>query len=275
MEQDTHEKIGPFIAQLRKEHQMTQRELAERLHITDKAVSKWERGLSCPDISLLPSIAKILDVTTSELLDGRRGKEEAKDVEQSVDNALQYAGASVVSRVKSLRGLWSTLFSLLLVLSGGVCALCDLLLSGGFTWSLIPILSIVLAWLVLFPVIRWGGNGVIGTLAALTVCILPFLYVLDLLIPAGGLVFSIGAPIAAVSAVYLWAVFSLFRRRRERKLLAGVLALLLMLPVDVAVNVVLKEPLLDPWDLLAFAILAILAAALWLRDRARREKSHR
>ena len=48
-----------------------------------------------------------------------------------------------------------------------------------------------------------------------------------------------------------------------------------MLPVDVAVNVVLKEPLLDPWDLLAFAILAILAAALWLRDRARREKTHR
>ena len=98
MEQDTHEKIGPFIAQLRKEHQMTQRELAEQLHITDKAVSKWERGLSCPDISLLPSIAKILDVTTSELLDGRRGEEEAKDVEQSGDNALQYAGASVVSR---------------------------------------------------------------------------------------------------------------------------------------------------------------------------------
>lgn len=275
MEQDTHEKIGPFIAQLRKEHQMTQRELAERLHITDKAVSKWERGLSCPDISLLPSIAKILDVTTSELLDGRRGEEEAKDVEQSVDNALQYAGVSVVSRMRSLRGLWSTLFSLLLVLGGGVCALCDLLLSGGFTWSLIPILSIVLAWLVLFPVIRWGGGGVAAGLAALTVGIFPFLYVLNLLIPAGGLVFSIGAPIAAVSAVYLWAVFALFRRRRERKLLAGVLALLLMLPVDVAVNAVLKEPLLDPWDLLAFAILAILAAALWLRDRARREKSHR
>ena len=266
---------GQLITARRKALGLSQAELAERLHITDKAVSKWERGLSCPDISLLPAIAKILDVTTSELLDGRRGEEEAKDVEQSVDNALQYAGVSVVSRMRSLRGLWSALFSLLLVLGGGVCAVCDLVLSGGLTWSRIPILSIVLAWLVLFPILRWGGSGVIGTLAALTVCILPFLYVLDLLIPAGGFVFSIGAPIAAVSAIYLWAVFALFRRRRERKLLAGVLALLLMLPVDVAVNVVLKEPLLDPWDLLAFVILAILAAALWLRDRARREKSHR
>ena len=67
-------KIGQFIAKLRKEKQMTQRELAEQLHITDKAVSKWERGLSCPDISLLTSLAGILGVTTSELLNGKKIK---------------------------------------------------------------------------------------------------------------------------------------------------------------------------------------------------------
>ena len=65
-------KIGQFILELRKEQKITQRDLAAQLHITDKAVSKWERGLSCPDISLLTSLADILGVTTSELLNGQR-----------------------------------------------------------------------------------------------------------------------------------------------------------------------------------------------------------
>ena len=46
------EMLGRFIAQRRKERNMTQRELAEKLHVTDKAVSKWERGLSYPDVTL-------------------------------------------------------------------------------------------------------------------------------------------------------------------------------------------------------------------------------
>lgn len=49
---------------------MTQQELAEKLQITDKAVSKWERGLACPDISLLPQIAQIFGITVDDLLDG-------------------------------------------------------------------------------------------------------------------------------------------------------------------------------------------------------------
>lgn len=47
------QKIGTFIQQLRKENNLTQKELGEQLNITDKAISKWERGLSCPDISLV------------------------------------------------------------------------------------------------------------------------------------------------------------------------------------------------------------------------------
>lgn len=65
-------KFGKFIKQLRSENHMTQKQLAEKLFITDKAVSKWERGLSMPDISLLESIAQIFGVTVSELLQGER-----------------------------------------------------------------------------------------------------------------------------------------------------------------------------------------------------------
>ena len=66
------EKFGSFIARLRKEKGYTQKELAEKLSISDKAVSKWETGKSLPDISLLVPLADIMEVTVTELLEARR-----------------------------------------------------------------------------------------------------------------------------------------------------------------------------------------------------------
>ena len=62
------ESVGQLISKLRKEKGMTQQELADKLQITDKAVSKWERGLSCPDISILPQVVEILGVNVDYLL---------------------------------------------------------------------------------------------------------------------------------------------------------------------------------------------------------------
>ena len=63
-------KTGNFIAEKRKEINMSQRELAKYLHITDKAISKWERGLSFPDISLLIPLSELLNVSLYDLLTG-------------------------------------------------------------------------------------------------------------------------------------------------------------------------------------------------------------
>lgn len=60
--------LGMMIAELRKEKGMTQLELAEKMGVTDKAVSKWERDLSCPDINSLPNLAEILGVSVDELM---------------------------------------------------------------------------------------------------------------------------------------------------------------------------------------------------------------
>ena len=59
---------GRRIQQLRKSHGWTQRELAERLNVTDRAVSKWERGLNYPDMAILEPLAKALDSTVVEIL---------------------------------------------------------------------------------------------------------------------------------------------------------------------------------------------------------------
>ena len=64
--------IGTFIAVLRKANGMTQQELADKLNISNKAVSRWERNECAPDISLIPALAEIFDVTCDELLKGER-----------------------------------------------------------------------------------------------------------------------------------------------------------------------------------------------------------
>lgn len=68
---------GKFICSLRKENGLTQKELAEKLNVTDKAVSKWETGRSAPDISLLEKLSQILDVSVVEILKGERVEDES------------------------------------------------------------------------------------------------------------------------------------------------------------------------------------------------------
>ena len=60
--------MGEIISTQRKEKGMTQRELAEKLNITDTAVSKWERDIACPDINTIPKLAAALDLSVDELL---------------------------------------------------------------------------------------------------------------------------------------------------------------------------------------------------------------
>lgn len=63
--------FGTMIAALRKERGMTQLELAEQMGVTDKAVSKWERDLSFPDVSSLPRLAEIFGISVDELMQGK------------------------------------------------------------------------------------------------------------------------------------------------------------------------------------------------------------
>ena len=64
-------KIGKFISSKRREKNITQSELAEKLNITDRAISKWENGVCLPDASTMPDLCKILDITINDLFSGK------------------------------------------------------------------------------------------------------------------------------------------------------------------------------------------------------------
>ena len=86
------ERIGKFISELRKEKNMTQDQLAEKLGVTDKSISRWENGKTMPDLSMLTILSKELNVEISELLNGRRmNKEELEKLRDTINNIIEYS----------------------------------------------------------------------------------------------------------------------------------------------------------------------------------------
>ena len=100
-----NEKFGKFIQKLRKEKNMTQKQLGEKLNITDKAISKWERGLSFPDISMLNSIAETFDITVTELLNCEIGVKNEIDVEKAIQEAVEKITKSQEKKKNKLKKL--------------------------------------------------------------------------------------------------------------------------------------------------------------------------
>ena len=80
--------LGALIAQTRKEKGMTQLELAEKMGVTDKAVSKWERDLSCPDIQSLPLLAEVLGLSLEELMQGEERSRPAPKEKDALVSAI-------------------------------------------------------------------------------------------------------------------------------------------------------------------------------------------
>ena len=139
--------MAQFISELRKEKKLTQKDLAEQLGITDKAVSKWERGLSCPDISLLSKLSQVLGVTTSELLNGEKAGTSAPEVDAIVETTLQYADTTMKSVIaKNARWKYAAIVFAASLL--GVLAFmgCSWAIDSGMGWSILPVNIIAFVW---------------------------------------------------------------------------------------------------------------------------------
>ena len=109
------ERLGNFISGERRNLGLTQRDLAAALHVTDKAVSKWERGLSYPDVTLLEPLAQELDLTVEELMACRRqAVAEQKGAEETMRNLLDISRDSVR---QELRRSWKRLAAVLVLLA--------------------------------------------------------------------------------------------------------------------------------------------------------------
>lgn len=264
--------IGTFIARCRKEKNLTQAQLAEKLHITDRAVSKWETGKSMPDSSIMLSLCEILGITVNELLSGEAVTMENYE-KKADENLIALKQQDENNRKKNV--LIALLFSMTLFIGLMVCLICNIAISGALTWSLIPVSSILFGWVILFPAIISGKKGLITSLISLSIFIVPYLFMLSRLTGVKG-VLSVGTAVAAVSVLFLWIAAVLCRRFWQSKkwMIVGTL-FLSAIPFLFIINAVLakmiSEPLFDVWDLLVVFILLTLAFSSFICYYARKK----
>lgn len=113
-------KIGKFIAKLRKEKKLTQEELAEKLNVNNRTISRWENGNYMPDIASLKSLSEILEVSLSELLNGERLDQEeiSKKAEETVENTLILSDNLIKkNKQKMLKIFFTIIISIIFVIS--------------------------------------------------------------------------------------------------------------------------------------------------------------
>ena len=135
-------KIGKFIAYCRKEKSMTQEQLAEKLYITDRAVSKWERGLSLPDADKMLDLCNILNINVNELLNGE--KIDMKDFEKKNEELLvELSKQEEIKNKKLMTTMWILLFTDFIFYIGILLLACYTLDEGIILGTIICISTIV------------------------------------------------------------------------------------------------------------------------------------
>jgi transcriptional regulator with XRE-family HTH domain len=129
---------GKFIARLRKEKKLTQSELADLLQVTDKAISRWETGEGMPEVSLLPRLASILNVSIDEILAGCRKEEQA-----NVKN--EFANKSLMMRFNTF-----SFMSVIIISVGLLLSICLIYLTNKVWWGMISFIVTLMAGIIFY-----------------------------------------------------------------------------------------------------------------------------
>ncbi len=138
-------KIGKFITACRKEKSLTQMQLAEKLGITDKAISKWERGIAMPDTSIMLELCSILGISVNELLSGEKINMETNG--QKNEQLLLDMAKELEAKNKTV---WSSMWALMIV---SITALLAGIFIAAFVvpegpWQLVTMLGVCVVFLV-------------------------------------------------------------------------------------------------------------------------------
>ncbi len=245
--------FGAYIRRKRQAAGLTQKELARRLFVTESGVSKWERDLSYPDVSLVPAICRELGISEHEFFT-------ACDDDQAHVQARQAAvwrGVVAGCRQAVLAGC---------LIAAAVCPIVELSVFRRLGWSWIVLAAVALPW-GWWAVWRFCGGHVLPLCMAFTsIWVFPLLAVIHRF-TGGSWLIGVAYPLAAVGVAFLWAYFSCLRYLPAGPWLkVGVFALITAVasPVFNALCERLIPDIRQPWRLNYITFAALLAAAVIL-----------
>ncbi len=250
-----NKKIGEFISTLRKSKNLTQKELADQLGITDKAVSKWERGAGYPDISMLRPLAEILGTTVNELLEGEAtGTEVETETAMNYKSALNYANQLISFKEKNMGKLLSAIISIALLIAIFTSVIVNIAVNKCLSWSILVIAGCLLGGCLFIPPLLFRKRGLTISLILLTILIIPFLEVIEYesakLTGYSGWLWKLGFPISITWLLILWFMVFIIRKTKLSIWFYASISGIIIVAGDLYTNYVINEYLgIDSTDI--------------------------
>ena len=273
------QKMGELISSVRKSKNMTQKELADQLSVTDKAVSKWERGIGYPDITILPSLSDALGVTMSDLLNGEITAEKAEQetgTDEIISNTLKYAGEVQRHRKFKSSNLAISILTIVFLIAVFICILCNFVSSGKIDWALYPTGALAFVWFIIVPLIYFKKHKYIISLLMVSVLLIPFLYLIELLGSSNNWMIPLGIPVSFISLVYLWIAVPLFAYTKINRWYLSAAVILLGVGLDCGIEYYVQrfvqQPGTDIYNVFSNICVVIIAIILFFIGLARKKK---
>ena len=251
--------IGLFIRDRRLALGLTQQQLADRLGITDKAVSKWERAVSYPDITILRELAAALNVSVTELLAGERDRQLPDSVPPEVQEVVMDTVAyAETARVRNGGWRWWTFVALTIgcLIAAVVLGILAICIYHIRLFCLLALQCVAIGWAICYALLRTEDRPIRNAMAVASIAVYPFIWF-------WGARSAWHLGIVIVSLAYAWTVYWICRNFRRDMGMATSLIVILGILLHVSINILLVNRWNAGW-VLAVVALTLTAGAICL-----------
>lgn len=267
-----------FLLELRRDKEMATTEVAEAINVSEEELVKWEDGTKLPEMDQVQPLADFYGVTVNELLRGERySLDKSVPSEHDVtQNVLEYANNNMSEQFKHTRREWLIAITEVLAFVIVACLIIDFLSVNAITWSGIASVSILFAWGIILPLFFRLTTPIMSSLIAFSVLIIPYLFLLNLVISANNILVNVAIPITIVSLIYFWALYFIYTRMHLSSWRYLAVAAFGLVPVVIIINLVISMqfnmPLFTVWNVLGVLILIAIGVGLVYFEREKLKK---
>ncbi|UUX33892.1 helix-turn-helix domain-containing protein [Fundicoccus culcitae] len=270
-----HAQIGTFLRTLRLEKNLTEKDVAEALGVTERVIHQWEKGTYLPEITLLQPLANLYNVSTEDIINGSISSDSEGEERTTTDpQFFEYAATSSIEQQDVSRKKWFSLVSLVLLIVIASCMLIDFLTIGRFTWSLIVLISIGFAWGSIIPIFIMKKQPILTSMVTMSILTIPYLYLLDNVLSLDGILIRIAIPVAVAAYFYLWGLYVVYRYYDFPWIRIGMVAAfggaILSAVINFVVSYNLDRPFFTVWNILSIVILVAIGVGLIFYERQKK-----
>ena len=229
------EEIGLRIVNARKALNYTQKQLADILNVSDKAVSKWERGVGCPDVSLLIPLSDALHMSVEELISGQVDVSEEQH-KKTMQEIILYTKKMAIEHSRSILKVCYLITMLGLVVGSGIALITEYFLLNTFTWSLITMVACIYAGCILSTLYFSKDNMILKTVVVACIGAFGLLYTIAQVFFTTEWFINNAIPMVISSGIYAYIISWIWLKTKINMYYKLSWTVFLSIPINILAN---------------------------------------